>query len=205
MEKFKTFTMWFTLALIVAGFVSFELPDGEEPTFCTLDAMQCPDGSYVGRTGPKCEFAACPAPEADKDWATLTDEETGISFRYPEKFFTIYIDAYDWPPQVRTMEGPLVCAEAGEIDGRAGRTEERMVDDRIYCVTEVVGVAAGSMYTQYAYSFEKDGRVVILTLTSRASQCGNYEDPLRDECEREREAFDIDGVIDRVARSVRFE
>lgn len=27
---------------------------------CTMDAMQCPDGSYVGRTGPNCEFA-CPA------------------------------------------------------------------------------------------------------------------------------------------------
>ena len=23
---------------------------------CTADAMQCPDGSYVGRTGPNCEF-----------------------------------------------------------------------------------------------------------------------------------------------------
>ena len=29
---------------------------------CTEEAKQCPDGSYVGRTGPKCEFAACPSP-----------------------------------------------------------------------------------------------------------------------------------------------
>ncbi len=27
---------------------------------CTQEAKQCPDGSYVGRTGPKCEFAPCP-------------------------------------------------------------------------------------------------------------------------------------------------
>lgn len=26
---------------------------------CTMDAKLCPDGSYVGRTGPNCEFAAC--------------------------------------------------------------------------------------------------------------------------------------------------
>ena len=26
---------------------------------CTQDAMQCPDGSWVGRSGPKCEFI-CP-------------------------------------------------------------------------------------------------------------------------------------------------
>lgn len=30
------------------------------PVFCTQEAKQCADGSYVGRTGPKCEFAACP-------------------------------------------------------------------------------------------------------------------------------------------------
>ena len=27
---------------------------------CTMDAKMCPDGSYVGRTSPNCEFAACP-------------------------------------------------------------------------------------------------------------------------------------------------
>ena len=27
---------------------------------CTMDAKLCPDGSAVGRTGPKCEFAPCP-------------------------------------------------------------------------------------------------------------------------------------------------
>ena len=32
-----------------------------EPVACTMDAKMCPDGSYVGRTGPHCEFAPCPA------------------------------------------------------------------------------------------------------------------------------------------------
>ncbi len=27
---------------------------------CTMEAKLCPDGSSVGRTGPNCEFAACP-------------------------------------------------------------------------------------------------------------------------------------------------
>ncbi len=36
-------------------------PVGEgEPTFCTMDAKICPDGSAVGRVPPTCEFAACP-------------------------------------------------------------------------------------------------------------------------------------------------
>jgi len=31
----------------------------EKPVACTMDAKQCPDGSYVGRSGPNCEFV-CP-------------------------------------------------------------------------------------------------------------------------------------------------
>ncbi|MEX0918466.1 MAG: Gmad2 immunoglobulin-like domain-containing protein [Candidatus Paceibacterota bacterium] len=31
---------------------------------CTMDAMECPDGSWVGRTGPNCEFV-CPASQND--------------------------------------------------------------------------------------------------------------------------------------------
>lgn len=32
----------------------------EEAVFCTMEAKLCPDGSYVGRTLPNCEFAPCP-------------------------------------------------------------------------------------------------------------------------------------------------
>lgn len=28
--------------------------------FCTQEAKECPDGTWVGRTGPNCEFAKCP-------------------------------------------------------------------------------------------------------------------------------------------------
>lgn len=41
---------------------------GEKPIACTLEAKICPDGTAVGRSGPNCEFAACPAPsESEKD------------------------------------------------------------------------------------------------------------------------------------------
>lgn len=33
------------------------LPEGE--MMCTMEAKQCADGSYVGRSGPNCEFAPC--------------------------------------------------------------------------------------------------------------------------------------------------
>ena len=31
-------------------------------TACPADAMMCPDGSAVGRTGPNCTFPECPKP-----------------------------------------------------------------------------------------------------------------------------------------------
>ncbi len=31
------------------------------PVACTMEAKICPDGSAVGRSGPKCEFAQCPS------------------------------------------------------------------------------------------------------------------------------------------------
>ncbi|OHA87008.1 MAG: hypothetical protein A3A96_03675 [Candidatus Zambryskibacteria bacterium RIFCSPLOWO2_01_FULL_39_39] len=40
--------------------IKYTNPNQTEPVACTMDAKLCPDGSYVGRTGPNCEFL-CPA------------------------------------------------------------------------------------------------------------------------------------------------
>jgi hypothetical protein len=41
----------------------YESPkDKDDGVVCTMEAMLCPDGSYVGRSGPKCEFDICPIP-----------------------------------------------------------------------------------------------------------------------------------------------
>ncbi len=41
-------------------FSSAAAKGGEITVACTQEAKLCPDGSYVGRTGPNCEFAQCP-------------------------------------------------------------------------------------------------------------------------------------------------
>ena len=41
--------------------VEFKNPAEElPPVLCTQEVMLCPDGTYVGRTGPNCEFTPCP-------------------------------------------------------------------------------------------------------------------------------------------------
>lgn len=37
-----------------------EVRNPNDSIVCTADAKLCPDGSYVGRIGPHCEFARCP-------------------------------------------------------------------------------------------------------------------------------------------------
>ena len=41
-----------------------QTPYYPQPVYCTQDARQCPDGSYVSRKPPNCEFAACPVTPA---------------------------------------------------------------------------------------------------------------------------------------------
>lgn len=41
--------------------VEYKNPSEKELIACTMEAKLCPDGSYVSRTGPNCEFAPCPA------------------------------------------------------------------------------------------------------------------------------------------------
>jgi len=39
---------------------TFKFTDQNDTVVCTQDAKLCPNGSYVSRTGPKCEFTPCP-------------------------------------------------------------------------------------------------------------------------------------------------
>jgi hypothetical protein len=54
----------FPLALLIAlSLVACSKQgDGSTKTVCQTDALMCPDGTSVGRRGPNCEFAPCPAP-----------------------------------------------------------------------------------------------------------------------------------------------
>lgn len=44
----------------VAELIAQRSSSSQGQVFCTQEAKQCSDGSYVSRTGPQCEFAACP-------------------------------------------------------------------------------------------------------------------------------------------------
>ncbi len=202
----KTLIGIIVVLVAAVGFSIYLKPTVPAGQVCTMEAKMCPDGSYVGRTGPMCEFAACPAAGSTSGvlWNTTTDAAQKITYQYPDHLLTTFIASVDWPPQVRITSGSFSCLEAGSEIGRAGKTEKRMVGNRMYCLTRESEGAAGSVYTMYAYITEKQGRLITLTFSLRAPQCDNYDDPQKTECKNERETFDIDGVVDRIVESIQF-
>ena len=58
--------------VILAGVVGGTTPP-PPPVACTQEAKLCPDGSYVGRTGPTCAFAACPQDPIGRECAGAND------------------------------------------------------------------------------------------------------------------------------------
>lgn len=50
----------------------FAQPDTNQAAVCPADAKMCPDGSFVGRVGRACQFAACPTGTSTPPAATST-------------------------------------------------------------------------------------------------------------------------------------
>lgn len=66
-------------------------PTPSDGIFCTQDAKLCPDGSYVSRTAPKCEFAPCPTLSVT-DWKTYTNMSLGVTLKYPPDWHARSLD-----------------------------------------------------------------------------------------------------------------
>lgn len=195
------------MIMIIAGIVSYavfsqsEKVLNPEPIACTMEAKMCPDGSYVGRTGPLCEFAPCPVDPA-VGWENASSISANIDFKYPKDIGTTYIHPVDWPPQFTILNTAFTCTEAGAEMARAGKTEIRMIGATPYCITTESEGAAGSTYTNFAYAFAYGQQTAIMTFSLRSVQCGNYDESERIACENERDAFSIDTIANRIAQSI---
>ncbi|MGA2668759.1 MAG: hypothetical protein ABSF32_07545 [Ignavibacteria bacterium] len=138
----------------------------------------------------------------DGSWKLFTDSAKGVSFRYPETLETKYINTRIWPPEVQVLNESFTCGETNPGDDGMLKTEQRIINDNTYCVTEKSEGAAGTVYIQYTYAFLKFGRVVNLNFVLGFVQCGNYDNPEKSECEKERRKFNIDKIIDLIAQTL---
>lgn len=211
MNQDKKVAVGFVIAALLAGiaYAYWHMsPFGPSGQGCTTEAKICPDGSAVGRTGPNCEFAACPgegATDSDPDttgWIATTTTQ-GISFKYPpEATDRDYVHPTDWPPAVDIHNGTVSCMNEGSDTQAAGETSHALIGGHEYCLNRESEGAAGSIYTTYTYSSQRAGQVVALSFIIRTVQCMNYDEPQRSACQAAQAAFDpgtlADGIISTV-------
>jgi len=51
-------TYYYVTSSVMQNYINKDVDD--DVVFCTQEARECPDGSWVGREGPNCEFTPCP-------------------------------------------------------------------------------------------------------------------------------------------------
>ncbi|MBU1102495.1 hypothetical protein KJ853_02450, partial [Patescibacteria group bacterium] len=114
------------------------------PVACTMEAKQCPDSSYVGRTGPNCEFAACPATSSFdpyyQDLAEKCKEKNS-----PD---CCLISARDM------ASGGYKLAENGNCPAGYKMNALRCIDTYIWCEPEVSETANWQTYRNEQLGFE---------------------------------------------------
>lgn len=66
------------VAALGARFIGTTTVPEDSVVACTMDAMQCPDGTFVGRTGPNCEFVCPPAPAVPVDIQAQIDAKADL-------------------------------------------------------------------------------------------------------------------------------
>ncbi len=174
-----------------------------EPVACTMDTMMCPDGSYVGRTGPKCEFEACPTSIGGENkiaWGVAIDGEQAKSFLYIDMLPTKYMRSTDKAFVTISSATPYACNLAGTDESVvvSGKTEKHTVGRQEYCVTTQSEGAAGSTYNTYTYVTAYEKGTVTFKFEVQQSQCANYNETERKTCEAERAIFSIDRFVDQI-------
>jgi hypothetical protein len=80
---------------------------------CPTDTKLCPDGSYIGRTGPKCEFKACSSGEKFEKKDFSFNEIQSIDYAnqilyLPPNFFRSNVPNPNNPIKIRTNKNTTI-------------------------------------------------------------------------------------------------
>ncbi|MFA7245216.1 MAG: hypothetical protein WC070_03505 [Candidatus Magasanikbacteria bacterium] len=182
----------------------------DNTVYCTADAKMCPDGSYVGRVAPDCEFEACPEvissstnegflPEVNNSFDAVIWEEVNknnLIYQVPKEIGGFnFVKLNDFPTEVKLLDEKFSCEEEGDT--------KKIINSTTYCVNVFSEGAAGSIFDTYNYTTSfSDNKVLEIVFTVIFPQCMNYDGLRAEDCIQEEKDFNIDYLIGRVAKSV---
>lgn len=76
---------------LVGYYLFYPIIRASWPVACTMEAKLCPDGSSVGRVGPKCEFSDCPS-----DRLKYRNEEFGFEIELLKSWTGYSVEKNEW-------------------------------------------------------------------------------------------------------------
>lgn len=158
-----TFLLVFGGYLAAANWQSWWPFTQDEAVFCTQDAKLCPDGSYVGRTSPKCEFAACPEGPDTSDWKIYRNEQYGFEFKYPDTIDFWNSSSEKARISVKSYDSTCENCPTGEVPTVVTASKEVTVGD-VYMTRDEGYTHQGGpeRYWFVRYSFTKGVRHSIM-------------------------------------------
>lgn len=132
------------------------------PVACTMEAKLCPGGTYVGRTGPTCAFAPCPAiptsPTTTTTTATTTTTTTTtvppVAVNVPSYALDVTFTpgGFNFPRTVKNGQVLLLADPSGTAgasgDWYVDRVKWRLVSDTFRTGDMTVSILAGSRWVE---------------------------------------------------------
>jgi hypothetical protein len=135
-----------------------QIPGNNLPVACTMEAKLCPDGSSVGRQGPKCEFAKCP----DVSGAPRVADEITLGVGQKSQIGDLSLNLQEIVQDSR-CPSDVTCIWAGLV--------ETNVKISVFSKEEVLNISSG----QSPYRFE--GYDVSIVSVAPPKQVETQVDP----------------------------
>jgi len=134
--------------------------------------------------------------------ATMTDEKSGIFFSYPTTLDSNYVSTEEWPPRFISSYAPIDCELDEQTQAMSGLSySTETINGTSYCIWQRNEGAAGSTYTNYQVSYEKDNQYITMSFTLKYPQCDNYSEEERQVCMTKQNNFPLYKLIDEIAKS----
>jgi hypothetical protein len=184
------------LVLLAVAGTTYFLLNNKPQIACTMETKICPDGSSVGRTGPNCEFAACPVDET-AGWKDQTNTQYGFGFKYPSDFFNSnqepkilvgdcnYSVFPDKCPDIKDIVTKDLASLSGDINiikdnlssanyWKNPNGEKSTVNNTTYCLYQTQDAATGHIYNSYYYATVTDNKCLVVNLNTSTTNCDFY-------------------------------
>ncbi len=143
-----------------------------------------------------------------------TDEEN-IESNLPDSFKANYISFQNYGSNIANIDeypkleswvedGEIECDETPPESSLPFRVSKKEINNQKYCISASSEGAAGSVYTQYAYTTVIGSNVYLINFVARYPNCDNYPEEENNECKIERESFNLDKLVNQEIQKMQF-